>query len=368
MRRELKGYFCVGTYSQPIRFGTGQWFRGKGEGLYLCGLEGEKIRILEKLALCNPSYLAIAQGKGRIYAVNETKAFQGQPGGGISEIAYDGRGRLTLVRQLPTGGGDPCHVSLAPDGSALAVSNYAGGSVAVWPLDRKGGIAGPRQLFQHRGGSIHPRQQAPHAHCAIFLSSQALVAADLGKDALVWYGLAGGRAVPQPAKDCPCAAGSGPRTGVLSQDGQNLYILNELSASITRFRVEEGGLTRGESLPILPEGMEAGAGSDGGGDLQMAPDGRHIYASHRGAHSISGFRIGAGGALERVSWTPCGGATPRNFAIDPHGETLLCGNQDSDTISIFNLTGGGGLEPIAQQPFPTPVCIRFFQDGLTGAE
>jgi 6-phosphogluconolactonase len=55
------------------------------------------------------------------------------------------------------------------------------------------------------------------------------------------------------------------------------------------------------------------------------------------------------------------GNTPRNFSIDPTGDWLLAGNQDSDTIATFRrdpakgtLSQVGDLLPIAM-----PICILF---------
>lgn len=359
----MQRYFCVGTYSEPICFGTGELFCGKGKGLYLCALDKADIKILCVLPLCNPSYLALNEQHRRIYTVNEAKTFLGQAGGGVSEIAYDSTGTMRLIGQLPTGGDDPCHVSLSPDGRLLVASNYAGGSVSVWPLNLDGGIQDDRQLFVHTGSGIHPRQAAPHAHTSIFMRHEkAFVTMDLGKDALIWYDVSGASAVPMPAKSCACLPGSGPRTGELSKDGKNLYVVDELTSAITRFTVDESGLTRAETTPILPDDMPGGEVSNGGADLHIAPNGRMLYASHRGTSSISAFRIAQTGALTLLSNVPCGGTTPRNFAIDPSGELLLCGNQDSDLISIFCLKSDGIPEMLAQRPFPTPVCIRFFQN------
>ena len=39
----MREYFFVGTYTEPILFGTGEVFQGKGKGVYLCALEDEKI-------------------------------------------------------------------------------------------------------------------------------------------------------------------------------------------------------------------------------------------------------------------------------------------------------------------------------------
>ena len=60
-------YFLTGTYSEPILFGTGELFKGKGEGIYLCALEDGDIRILDCLKLGNPSFLAINEEKKHLF-------------------------------------------------------------------------------------------------------------------------------------------------------------------------------------------------------------------------------------------------------------------------------------------------------------
>ena len=58
---------------------------------------------------------------------------------------------------------------------------------------------------------------------------------------------------------------------------------------------------------------------------------------------------------------PCGGKTPRNFAIDPTGSYALVGNQDSDLITVFRIEISGHLEKINEWKTGSPVCIRFFK-------
>ena len=67
------------------------------------------------------------------------------------------------------------------------------------------------------------------------------------------------------------------------------------------------------------------------------------------------------GRLTLCGRTPCGGRTPRSFAISPSGSHLLVGNQDSDTIAVFAIGGDGGLTLLRQQAFPTPVCLCFLK-------
>ena len=64
--------------------------------------------------------------------------------------------------------------------------------------------------------------------------------------------------------------------------------------------------------------------------------------------------------MECAGIYPCGGRTPRNFAIDPTGTYLLVGNQDSDQIAVFEIGKEGQLRQVGQYACGSPVCIRFF--------
>ena len=100
-------------------------------------------------------------------------------------------------------------------------------------------------------------------------------------------------------------------------------------------------------------------------DLHLTPDGRFLYASNRGDDSICRFAVGKDGRLELLGHTPCGGRTPRNFAVAPDGKRLWVGNQDSDNIAVFSVGKDGSLMLSETIPFPSPVCIRFLEEEET---
>ena len=349
-------YFFAGTYTEPMLFGTGEVFQGKGEGVYLCAFDGTGIEIRAVIPAVNPSFVCVDEKNRRLWAVQETQQWQGEDGGGVSQWRYDGEGRFTLEAAYGTGGADPCHLALSPDGRWLAVANYSGGSLAVFPRDDQGRMLPKRRLFQHYGGSVNPaRQEGPHVHSALFDGEGRLLAADLGGDRLACY-RCGGDVVPEPAGDLPTAPGSGPRCGEYSADGRQLYVIHELNSTVAHYACNGGAVTLRETVSTLPADY---AGANTAADVHLTPDGRHLYASNRGHDSIAMFRVGADGSLTLLGHQPCGGRTPRNFAIDPEGQYLLAANQDSDNIAVFAIGEDGLLRQTGDVPFPSPVCIRF---------
>ena len=45
----MKQYFVIGSYTEPILFGTGEVFQGKGKGISFCTFEDGKIEIKKEI-------------------------------------------------------------------------------------------------------------------------------------------------------------------------------------------------------------------------------------------------------------------------------------------------------------------------------
>lgn len=356
---KMKQYLCVGTYTDPILFGTGQTFYGKGQGIYFCSFEDGRIEVLKCLKLTNPSYFCMDQGYKKIYAVNEAKEYQGQFGGGVTQVSFKD-GILREEFSTNSGGTDPCHIEMSPDRSFLSVANFASGSVSIFPLDKEGNMIGERRTFQHEGSSVHPvRQKGPHAHGTIFQESRSrMLVPDLGIDKIKIYAMGKDGIMSALEEDVETEPGSGPRFGVFSRNGRHFYLIHELASSVVHYRCEERGLVFQQKISTLPEGFPAE--NNICSDLHLTPDERYLYASNRGHDSICCFRVEKNGDLELIERVCCGGKTPRNFCVDPFGQYVLAGNQESDTIVVFSIGRDGRLAEKQRVGFPSPVCIRFF--------
>ena len=356
----MKQVFALGAYTEPILFGTGEVFQGKGAGVTICSFEDGEIEVLHELPVRNPSFICVDEGRKKIYAVNEMKEYLGEAGGGLTELSY--REDLTLSQEgtWNAGGKDPCHIALSPNGQFLAIANFASGSVTTFPLNSKGSVIGDgRVIIQHEGGSIHPvRQQGPHAHSCIFAEEQDLLyVPDLGLDRVVAYDYAGSTISENLAQSVSVPAGSGPRYGEFSTDGRFFYLIDELSSQVMVYTCTPDRMEPIQTVNTLPEGYE---GENICSDLHLSPDGTLLYASNRGHDSLVCYRVEKDGTLAFLYRQPCGGRTPRNFAIDPEGKYVLVGNQDSDNITVFGIGPDGELSKVRTFETGSPVCIRFF--------
>ncbi len=362
MEKESKYY--VGTYTGPIKFGTGRILGGKGEGIYLLSLDLASGKIVQENVfpdVVNPSYLSLGRGGRYVYAVNELKEYQGKASGSVSAFSVKGgSGDLTFLNKQATHGTDPCHVAVNEAGT-IYVANFMSGSVVVLPVNPDGSLEEAAQCIQHTGSSVDPaRQQGPHAHATVISPDGRFVfIPDLGLDKLMIYQMDPDSGLLSEFGFFKTKSGAGPRHCTFSADGHTCYLINELDCTILvlQYDPSNGSFKELQCVSSLPEGLVVPGNSCA--DIHLTPDGKFLFGSNRGHNSLVIYQIDqASGLLEYIDCQPCGGAIPRNFAIDPSGEYLLCANQDSDNIVVFKIDQNSGkLEKISETEVPTPVCV-----------
>ena len=161
----MKQFFCLGSYTEPILFGTGEVFQGKGKGVSICRFEDGLIETVSTLSVRNPSFVCIDEERRKLYAVNEMKEYGGAFGGGVTQIGYSPDGGMRVEADFNTGGTDPCHIEIAPNGRFLSIANFASGAVSVFARDEAGNLLAEKTVFQHQGHSVHPVQAGPSFLC-----------------------------------------------------------------------------------------------------------------------------------------------------------------------------------------------------------
>lgn len=308
----------------------------------------------------NPSFLTMDRSGKYLHAVSEVATLNGQPGGEIVTFLIEDEGTsLQEAMSHPTLGADPCFVSLDPAERWLAVSNYSGSSVVVYPMDPSG-VPGPVNVrFRHSGtGPNASRQEAPHPHAAVFSpDGKYLFVPDLGMDKVMVYTLNDeGQWVGHDAPSL--APGAGPRHMKFHPSGKWVYVINELDSTVTRFDyAADGKLGRQETVTTLPASF---SGESWCAEVVVSPDGKFLYASNRGHDSLAVFAIDAAtGELRSAGFASTRGKYPRNFALTPDGRWLLAANQNSDSVVLFRVDGTTGLPVYAgvELAIKKPVCV-----------
>lgn len=349
----------VGTYTHG----------GQSKGIYLLKMTRGTgaLRIVGLVAeTVEPSFLTVSPNGRFVYSVNETTEFDGKPSGAVSAFARDrATGKLTFLNSMPSGGGAPCYITLDRAGKFVLVANYVGGSIAVFPIRKDGGVGDSTAFLRHMGRGADPeRQSSPHAHCIMpDPANRFVLVADLGLDRVLVYRFdaRAGKLSEEPAERLATAPGAGPRHLAFHPSGRIVYVVNELDSTVSTLRYDRatGALEMLQTVPSLAEPM---TGRNAPADIHVHPSGRFLYMSNRGHDSIAAFAIDKRtSTLQPLQWEPTGGNWPRNFAIDPSGRFLFVANERSNTIVTHRIdTRTGKLTPTGQTlELPAPVCIRF---------
>lgn len=327
---------------------------------------GNLTKIAEFNGIENPSFLTTDTNGRYLHVVSEVMETDGNPTGELVtfELPSSATDTLREAASHHTLGGSPCFVMLDGAEKYIAVSNYMGPSITVYPLSADG-IPGPASVrFRHTSTSTGTgpnldRQEMAHPHSAVFSSDgQFLFVPDLGLDKIMVYTLNSEQQwVGHDAVSL--SPGAGPRHFKFHPSGKTAYVVNELDSTVTRFTYERPGvLERMESLTTLPDTL---SGENFCAELVISPDGRYLYASNRGHDSLAIMRLSeVSGELEAAGYVSTRGRTPRNFSITPDGAWLLAANQDSDSVVLFSIEPQSGLPIYAgvELAVSKPVCVH----------
>lgn len=313
----------------------------------------------------NPSFLALDRSERFLFAVNELREFDGQATGAVSSFAIDrNTGVPHLVSQVPSGGTNPCHLSVSPCGRYLLVANHGSATIALVPVDEQGRLSPPADLRQDEP-TDPTGQRPPHAH---FVSPDPggafVLSTDTGTDRIMIYRLEAerGRLVPNDPAWGETHPGGSPRHLAFHPSGRFLYANGEadLTLSVFGYDADHGTLAHLQHEPTVPDGVERHDASTA--QVVVHPNGRSLYVSNRGHNSIAVFEIDeVTGMVTRSAVESTRGRTPRNFMIDPTGRWLYVANQDSDAIECFTIDQGNGqlTSTGSAVKIPAPTCILF---------
>ena len=294
----------------------------------------------------NPSYVALNDSKTLLYAVQEEV-----PVGAIHALCVSDTA-LEPFRTLSTEGADPCYISLCGDGGTLLVSNYSGGSLAVFRLNENGAPVERSQLIVHKGKGTHPvRQTTPHVHFAKERNGQVFVV-DLGLDQIFLYTMEE-NLLTDTGKRLHFLAGAGPRhIEFHHNDPDTLYVSCELGSEVAVWKRENDAYRCAQTLSTLPESY---TGENIASAIKM--QGHLLFVGNRGHDSVAVFRIGDDGLLTRTQIALTAGKTPWDFsAFDDY---LVIANRDSDSITVLKADQESGtlIDTGITAKMKGPTCI-----------
>jgi 6-phosphogluconolactonase len=367
--RLLASWFVLAGSAAVLRAEVWQVYFGTGgpgaKGIYRATFDTDKGKLTPAVLAAeigSPGFLAVHPAGGKLYA---NANFPGGPGAAAYRIGKDGA--LEPLNTAPSGDGGGAHIAVHPSGKFAVTAQYGAGSIAVFPLDAAGQL-GAAKVTKHTGGSrvVKDRQDTPHPHSCFFSpDARFALVPDLGLDGIVIY-----RVNPEaPALErhgfAASAPGGGARHMKFSPDGKFIYLLNELSLSVTTFAWDAAAGTARQlaTVPALSEAAKAKESFVSAAEILVHPSGRFVYSSNRGHDTVTVYRADpATAALEVIQVQPVRGAFPRNIALAPGGGWLLAAGADSNTVSVHQVnpqTGELTYPTKGVINVPAPICIVF---------
>ena len=146
-------------------------------------------------------------------------------------------GKMTKLAELPCE--TPCHVALSPDESVMSVAVYWSGIYGVMALDSRELTSAA--LPNDAVGPRKDRQQKAFAHQTFYTPDGKLMGVcDLGCDRVNFYDYKKPGGLEKPVITLKADPGDGPRHAIFSNDGKFLFVVNELSSTVTSYAVAKG--------------------------------------------------------------------------------------------------------------------------------
>lgn len=353
----------VGTYT---RGAPGGWSavanvnKPEGVTVFAVGAGTGDLLWVQTVPSDNPSFVAIHPSEQFLYVLNEIADYEGAEKGSLEAYAIDDEsGQLTLINRVAVGS-IPAQLAVSPGGDYLAVATYIGGTYELFPIGADGSLGEASSVAQQEGSGPHERQEAPHAHAVAFdPSGKYLAGADLGTDWVKTFEYSTGELVEAGAVQV--AAGSGPRHVAFHPSGDILYVINELTATITAFAFDPESGALGDEIQTIATVPQSFPAHKSTAEILVHPSGKFLYGSNRKfedhplADSIAAYRIDDNGKLHLIGHTTHGIGFPRGFSIDPTGQWLYAMGQKNDSVVQFYIDPNSGV--LIPTGFSTAVMV-----------
>jgi len=304
--------------------------------------------------------MAVSPDKRFLIAAVRSKPFQAYSYSidkSLGELNLVGTG--TLAESYP-------YIALDRSGRFLLGASYGANQVGVNSVGGDGRIGEPHQVIP----------TARNAHSIRTDNTNRFVfVPHLGTDQVFQFLFdeTNGRLTANTPPVLQLKQGTGPRHLIVSSDNRFVYLLNELTGTVTTLALNPsaGTLKELDSVSALPPDTKLVPGAPRGAvgtpganqtprntdndiwasDLHITPNGRFLYAAERTSSTLAAFRVDTtSGKLTYLGSTPTE-KQPRGFNIDPASRFVIVSGEKSDTISSYAIDAAtGALKPIGRYP------------------
>jgi 6-phosphogluconolactonase len=325
-----------------------------------CDTSSGAIEIVQSVkGVQGTTYFQIDKSSGSLYSVVSTPDKGAKTSSVVNfPIKKDHTlGKMRYLASLPCEA--PCHVEISRPLNQIAFASYTSATVGVLPIDGVGGLKS-RVLPDVGMGDNVKRQKKAYAHFAFYTPENDVVGfIDLGCDAVHFFDVKTFEPVPQMSIKADC--GDGPRHAVWSKDRKYLYVLNELSSSVTSYSYDDRKFKRVCKVSMLPDSYK---GETKAAAIKITDDGKILMASNRGHDSIAFYATDPKGGLVLKNIAKLKGRFPRDFELMPGEKFMIVGHKMSDEIQVYRFDREKcTLSPVGEPvKAHRPLCFKFMEN------
>lgn len=251
------------------------------------------------------------------------------------------------------------------DGSFMAKTLFDDPAVTLFRINQDGSLGDICDVSIIEPGGVSGPHTCAHLHSVIPNPAYDLFfVCDKGLDKIYTYRIDRERGKLWRMDEASVPMGYGPRYGVCHPVLPIFYANNEKSPDIFAYRYDSksGKMTLLSTTPIgqLSAGRDETVKAPEPADIVISSNGKTLYVSDRGNHTISVFAVTPDGSLCLRQTIDCGGKNPRGLCLSPDQRFLLVANSDTPCISIFHIHKDGSLQLHRNHiPAVCPANIRF---------
>ena len=301
----------------------------------------------------NPTYICISNDNNYAWVTGTDK----EPEDSVYAFAIDKDNlRLKKISSSKAGGGRPCYITSDDKESFVVTANYNGGNISFFDINEDKTLSTSKKILNFYGSGEHPRRQKqPYLHSVVFSPDKSvMLAADLGRDYI--YQLSNDVDGYLSVNDSiQLEPGSGPRHLVFSNNGDNVYVICELSGKV------ETLLKTGDTYEVVHYIVADKVRGESSADIHLSGDGRFLYASVRDAQDgIAIYNVDTPDGIPESIGYLVTGEHPRNFILTPNDKYLLVACRNDNVIQIYERLSDGLLEYTGKSiECPRPVCLKW---------
>ncbi|NGM62474.1 lactonase family protein [Sphingobacterium sp. SGG-5] len=349
-----------------------------GGGIYCARLDytnGEVTAFKKVADLERAGIMTQYAPKGYLYSVGIEGAMAENQGCIAAYTVDTNTGMLKRLNRQQTGAGLPTFVAVSEDGCFVLQVSFSTAAASVLQIKADGSLMRSGKVHRFEGRGTNPiRQTKAHPHCISMQPiDHTVFVSDLGTDQITRFRLdeQQGEIVRDGHVQSSIHLGAGPRIMRFSNDGQYVYVVNELqnTISVYSYNKDRRILEPVQVLSTLPHGVDSSFERQMASEIRLHPNQKYVYVTNRstGDGLVDGIAVFSrnirSGELSLIQHCATG-KHPRHFNIDPTGRWLFVSARDSDQIHRFHIDPDAGVLQEIGDPidFPQPWDLQFYID------